>query len=505
MINEDKQAIIRALFVEGKTKKQIARLLDLNIKTVRRTMEHSRDLSLKSRKDKKTVDPQLLKTLHQDCNGYVQRMHEILTEEYSSNISYSTLTRLVRKEALKETKKSRCGHVPDVPGEEMQQDTSTYTIKIGGKKVPLVCSGLYLRYSKMRYIKFYPDYKRFRMKCFFYEALMHWGYVATNCIIDNTNLAVLRGTGKNAQFVPEMIAFAKQFGFLWVAHEIKHSNRKAGKERNFFTITTNFLSGRTFSSLEDLNEQAFQWACVRFPKKPQAKTKLIPIETFEIEKPDLMKAPDYVETPYQSHERTIDVYGYVAFNANYYWIPGTSRGDVRLLEYADKIRLFQKGKEPIEYPLPPFGVKNKSFPPLGSTSNKNQPKHLQRSCEEEEKKLRSRGKKMKIHLDQLPSSSVKMKRKYIRDLYRLVRPWSDCLLEKVLDRALHYQVFNIPALERIAHQMLRCSHYASSHLKEILISEDYELRESYQKGRFNDENDEAVLSSETFKQGTTNE
>jgi hypothetical protein len=59
---------------------------------------------------------------------------------------------------------------------------------------------LYLRYSKRRYLKFY----RFQMKCFLHEALTCWGYAPRQCIIDNTNLARLRGTGAQAVIVPEM-------------------------------------------------------------------------------------------------------------------------------------------------------------------------------------------------------------------------------------------------------------------------------------------------------------
>lgn len=53
-----------------------------------------------------------------------------------------------------------------------------------------------------------------------------WKYAAGICIIDNTNLARLRGTGKNAVIVPEMDQFAKQYGFKFVCHEIGHANEK---------------------------------------------------------------------------------------------------------------------------------------------------------------------------------------------------------------------------------------------------------------------------------------
>ena len=42
------------------------------------------------------------------------------------------------------------------------------------------------------------------MKCFLHEALMFWGTSAAQCIIDNTNLARLRGAGSRAVIVPEM-------------------------------------------------------------------------------------------------------------------------------------------------------------------------------------------------------------------------------------------------------------------------------------------------------------
>src|SRR5947209_17291137 len=102
-------------------------------------------------------------------------------------------------------------------------------------------------------------FNRLRMKCFFDEALRFWSYSAAVCIIDNTNLARLRGTGKDAVIVPEMEAFAKQYGFRFVCHEKGHPNRKAGEERSFGTVETNFLPGRRFESLEDMNQQAFQW------------------------------------------------------------------------------------------------------------------------------------------------------------------------------------------------------------------------------------------------------
>ena len=69
-----------------------------------------------------------------------------------------------------------------------------------------------------------------------------------------------------------------------VCHEIKHRNRKAGEERSFWTVETNFLPGRTFQSLEDSTQQALAWSTVRMDNKPQGKTGLIPAKAFEHER-----------------------------------------------------------------------------------------------------------------------------------------------------------------------------------------------------------------------------
>ncbi len=73
------------------------------------------------------------------------------------------------------------------------------------------------------------------MKCFFHEALLFWGYAADTCIIDNTNLARLSGSGATAVIVLEMARFIEQYASRFVCHALGHPNRKAGEERSFYT------------------------------------------------------------------------------------------------------------------------------------------------------------------------------------------------------------------------------------------------------------------------------
>ena len=149
MKNEQIRQAVRTLYEQGKKKKEIARFLRIDVKTVRSILDREPGI-VENRSDKILVDYDVLKNLHAECDGYVQRMHEILTEERKIPIGYSTLTRLLREYGIGERPEQRSQRYPDIPGAEMQQDTSVYLVKLGDARRKLICSGLYFRYSKMR-------------------------------------------------------------------------------------------------------------------------------------------------------------------------------------------------------------------------------------------------------------------------------------------------------------------------------------------------------------------
>ena len=226
MIDPDVRNAIYQLHLAGTPQVEIARQFHVSDRTVRTIIRQRGAMPQSVRKDKIQIDPDLLRRLYQQCGGWLQRVHEKLVEEENIQVSYSTLTRLVRELELGKIRNVRCDHVPDEPGVEMQHDTSVYKVKLSGKPTRVIASLLYLRYSKRRYLKFYRTFNRFAMKCFLHEALMYWGHAARQCIIDNTNLARLRGSGRLAVIVPEMAVFAERYGFKFLCHEIRHANRK---------------------------------------------------------------------------------------------------------------------------------------------------------------------------------------------------------------------------------------------------------------------------------------
>ncbi len=420
-------------------------------------------------------------------------MHEKLTEDEAVEISYATLTRRIRELGIGQSKNNRCARVPDEPGAEMQHDTTDYRLSIGDKQLKVVASLIYLRYCKMRYLKFYRSFNRFKMKCFFHEALIFWGYCAKVCIIVNTNLARLRGTGKNAVIVPEMEQFARQYGFEFVCHEKGHANRKAGNERSFYTVETNFFPGRTFDSLEDLNRQAFDWATVRMANRPVSKTGLIPAKTFEYEKADLTQLPAFVSPPYLSYTRGTDQYGYVSFDCNFYWVPGTSRHDVKVLQYSQDIKIYHHRKLLACYKLPPDGTKNKAFSPKGEPKPKYQPNDRKKPATCEEKTLRAVSSDIGAYLDFLKTHKGIQKNRFIRALYGLYQNTATSLFINTVKRAFKYRITDICTMERIAVLLMKD---AAHDMPFVEIDENLKTRPSYLEGCYTDRVDLSVYDQE---------
>jgi len=484
MIGADKRKAIYLLHQEGMGIREISRQMNVSTNTVSAIIGQCGELAQTTRSDKIDIDTELVGRIYLKCDGRVQRTHEMLSEEHGIDIGYSTLSRIIRELGFGKSRKKRCGQEPDQPGAEMQHDTSPYRVKFGNTQVLVQGSLLYFRYCKLKYLKFYRAFDRFAMKCFLHEALSFWQYAAAQCIIDNTSLARLYGTGKNAVIHPEMAQFAKQYFFEFVCHEKGHANRKAGNERGFYTVETNFFPGREFADLEDMNRQAFEWATVRMANRPTTKTRLIPARVFVYEKPYLKKLPAYVPAPYLVHKRGTDQYGYAAVDGNYYWIPGTKRHDVKVLQYARHLMIYRNRELLGRYRIPKDGVKNKRIPPEGQQIPPHMPKNRKRPTTRQEKILRAAAIEIDAYLTFAIKNGVKQKHRFIRALYGLHRKMALEVFVKTVSRALKYRITDIKTVQRIATLQLTAENFQ---MPLPHIDRQLEKRDAYIEGYFADE------------------
>ena len=486
MIGPDVRNAIYQLHRAGMSLREISRRLHVSRNAVRRIVKQQGKFARQPRSDKMQIDAELLERLYRECHGWVQRIHEKLVEEEGIQVGYSTLTRLLRELGLSRQQPLRCDRVPDEPGAEMQHDTTVYWVKLAEQRTRLIASLVYLRYSKRRYLKFYRAFNRFAMKCFLHEALMFWSYAAWKCIIDNTNLARLCGAGSGAVIVPEMREFSKRYGFRFVCHAIDHPNRKAGNERSFWSVETSFLPGRTFASLEDLNEQARTWATERMEQRVLTKARVIPAQLFEHERLYLNPLPPHLPAPYQTHQRVTDQYGYVAFAANYYWVPGTRRDDVKVLEYADHLKIFRNYECLAEYALPPDGTRHQHYSPPGEPRPRHGPNNRRRHAKLEEQRLRGLGEEVSAYLDFALSAPGVQRHRFTRELFALSRQLTNEVFRQTVCRAHHYRIVELATVRRIAWY---CMTQEEDVLPEVELDEDFRQRPAYQEGYLTDQPD----------------
>ena len=266
------------------------------------------------------------------------RVHEELVAA-GAELSYPALTAFCRRHGIGQAPPVASGQYHFEPGEEMQHDTSPHEVELDGRKRKVQTASAVLCYSRMLFFQCYPTFRRFDCKVFLTEALRYFSGAAARVMIDNTHVVVLRGTGREMIPVPEMEAFGDRFGFRFAAHELGHANRSARVERPFSFIEGNFLAGRTFTSWQDLNQQARQW-CDKVNSTYKKHLRAVPRELFAMERLHLRPLPAWIPEVYRLHQRLVDIEGYVALNSNRYSVPLEWIGRrVEVRETRDKIEI----------------------------------------------------------------------------------------------------------------------------------------------------------------------
>jgi len=396
-------------------------------------------------------DAALLQQIREEftaCKGNATRIAERLLERYGITVHYSTLTRIIREEALREPRK-RAGHYTYSPGGEMQHDTSPHRMMVGDKTVTAQCASLVLAYSRRIYIQYYPNFTRFETKVFLDDALRFFDGTCPRCVIDNTCVVLASGSGADAVITPEMAAFARIYGFHFTAHSIGNPNRKAHVERAFHYVENNFLAGRSFSDWDDLNQQARAWCESVANKKVKRSLGMSPNEAFIMEKPYLLRLPKAVPPVYQSVERIVDVEGLVNLDTNRYPVPDRLIGKtVMVHKYLNKVIVFFQSKQVAEHDRL-IGCRNKRHPDDKGYHTALNREHRRTTACDEEKQLRGRNDTLDDYLNALKKRVPGRGVTRLRRLLNLQRTYPDNAFMAAIKQALTYGMYDLTRLERM--------------------------------------------------------
>ena len=457
MLDQSTRAAILKLREQGHSIRSIARAMKVSRGAVRDVLRSATEIvPTLVRPEKPTPYRDQILELYARCKGNLVRVHEELVAS-GAQFSYQALTAFCRRQGIGHEPKEPVGEYHFQPGQEMQHDTSPHRAEIGGQLRPVQTASLVLGFSRMLFFQFFPTFRRFDCKVFLTDALQYLQGACETCLIDNTHVVVLKGTGRDMVPVPEMAAFADRYGFRFQAHAIGHANRSARVERSFRYIETNFLAGRSFRDWTDANQQAREW-CDKVNAKFRDDLKASPRELFVVERPHLKPLPVWAPPVYLLHQRLVDLEGMVWVDTNRYSVPADLIGrHVEVRQTKDQIEIYRGPRLVATHPrvIEPTGRKYRL--PEHRYPRGQRPQRADSSSEE--KLLLERFPEVTEYLQALKKRTPGRATLTLRRLLRLVNDYPPAPLLEALRTALEYGLFDLERVERMILRKLACEYF----------------------------------------------
>ena len=205
---------------------------------------------------------------------------EKIEETFNTKISYTLVQEYMK--SLNDNKiKEATVRFETTPGLQAQVDwgfSENYTvIDENGELHKLYCFLMILGYSRMRYIEFVTDMSTSTLILCHLNSFKYFGGYPNEILYDNMKQVVIKRLlkQKDSTLNQEFEDFAGFFGFKPRLCKPYRGQTKGKVERTVRYVRKNFMIGRKYKSLEDLNKQAHDW-CEKINSKVHSTTQEIP-------------------------------------------------------------------------------------------------------------------------------------------------------------------------------------------------------------------------------------
>lgn len=229
-----------------------------------------------------------------------------------------------------------------LPGEEAQVDWACFGKFVCGQATRnLSAFVMVLSQSRMLYVRFFLGQSQSLFLRGHQLAFEFFGGVPRVLLYDNLKSAVLERIGDAIRFHPTHWDFATHYGFDPRPVGVRRGNEKGRVERAIRYLRTSFFPARSFSSLQELNEQALAFCEAEATKRRCPDDSTLSVRAaWELERPLLLPIP---KIPFPIEERLEVRAGktpYIRFDKNDYSIPHTAvRRTLTVLASEDSVRI----------------------------------------------------------------------------------------------------------------------------------------------------------------------
>lgn len=292
-LNEKEQERIRNMFGQTASIRQTAKQTGHSRKAVRRALGCNNVIvnAPQTRPRKSKLDPYKAKIgylVKEKSLSGVRVLEEIRQLGYTGG--YSILKEHIRKIRPKGFKVPR-PPIDHAPGDEGQMDWSPHNVYMGGRREVVHTGSFVLCYSRWMFIRHFYDETMESVIRLHEEAFDEIEAVPHKITYDNmTTVGRYTGTGR-VWINPVFKRFAQEYGFEIVILLPGKKERHGKVERPFRYIEDNFLRGREFIDLEDLNNKADAWRANTANVRIHGTTRERPVDRLAREKSLLKPVP----------------------------------------------------------------------------------------------------------------------------------------------------------------------------------------------------------------------
>lgn len=225
------------------------------------------------------------------------------------------------------------------PGEALQMDWGFVKVRdYSGLEYQAACFAMICHHCGMKYIEFFPNAKQENLFIGMIHAFQYMG-IPQKVLTDNMKSVVIKRDFEGRPvWNHDYEAFMKAVGFETKLCKPRHPYTKGKVERLVRFVKENFIAGRQFVNVTDLNEQALQW-CYDKNSLYRKEIEGFPVVTHQDNCRKVCQSllEDHVILLYLFPERKISFDGFITYEGRRFGVPYSYGQSIVRVNRTDRI------------------------------------------------------------------------------------------------------------------------------------------------------------------------